>query len=188
MPSNDQLRKKYHFLRKKKYFEVSMSYFKPLKSLLNSLSKKKKIYLSFYYPSNFEVNTLKLLKEVSLKRNVISLLPAISGKNNMKFYRWNFLDSLKVNKYGMLEPFETKKNFVPDIILVPLLAFDNSNHRLGYGKGYYDKFLNEYLSINHKILSIGVAFSFQKYNKLPTSKFDFKLNHVLTEKGMRNTL
>ena len=188
MPSKDQLRKKYHFLRKKKYFEVSMAYFRPIASLLNNLSKKKNIYLSFYYPSNFEVNTLKLFKEISVKKNIIPLLPAISGKNNMKFYRWNFLDSLKVNKYGMLEPLETKKNFVPDIVLVPLLAFDNNNHRLGYGKGYYDKFLNKYLSINQNILSIGVAFSFQKYNKLPISKFDFKLSYILTENGMSKKL
>ncbi len=73
------------------------------------------------------------------------MLPAITTKNNMKFYKWKFLDSLKVNKHGMLEPSETKKNIIPNVALVPRLAFDKNNHRLGYGKGYYDKFLNKYL-------------------------------------------
>jgi 5,10-methenyltetrahydrofolate synthetase len=46
----------------------------------------------------------------------------------------------------MLEPFFTKKNIIPDILLVPLLAFDRKNNRLGYGKGYYDRYLNKYLN------------------------------------------
>ena len=68
-------------------------------------------------------------------------------------------------------------------MLVPLLAFDNQKNRLGYGKGYYDRYLNKYLKKNKNILTIGVAFSFQKHNKLPTSNNDVKLNYVLTEKG-----
>ena len=64
--------------------------------------------------------------------------------------------------------------------MVPLLAFDKSKNRLGYGKGYYDKFLRK----NRKAISIGVAFSFQKYNKINTSSLDQKLKYILTEKGI----
>ena len=56
------------------------------------------------------------------------------------------------------------------------IAFDKFKNRLGYGKGYYDKFLSEYILKKKDILTIGVAFSFQQYKKLPTSKFDIKLN------------
>ena len=105
----------------------------------------------------------------------------------MNFYDWNYLDPLKVNKYGMLEPFIKNKSLVPNVILVPLLAFDQFNHRLGYGKGYYDSFLNKYMKLNKKIITIGIAFSFQEYNKLPTSKLDAKLNFILTEKGLSRT-
>ena len=66
-----------------------------------------------------------------------------------------------------------------------MLAYDNNNNRLGYGKGYYDKFLNKYLRLKRNILTIGIAFSFQKYNKLPISKFDVKLDYILTEKGIK---
>ena len=76
-------------------------------------------------------------------------------------------------------------NFLPHITLIPLLAFDNNNHRLGYGKGYFDKFLNKYLKKNKHIVTIGVAFSFQKYNKLPVTKNDVKLDYILTNKGIK---
>ena len=101
----------------------------------------------------------------------------------MNFYKWKYKDPLKVNQFGMLEPLLEKKKLIPNVIVTPLLAFNKINHRLGYGKGYYDKFLNKYLKSNREILTIGVAFSFQKFNKLPISNFDVKLDFILTEKG-----
>ena len=185
MTLKDQLRKKYLNLRKNNYFEVSEKYYNPILKLIYNFSKKKIINISFYYPSNNEVNTLELFKLINKKKNLVSLLPTISFNNSMKFYRWKYLDTLKVNRYGMLEPLITKNPLIPDLMLVPLLAFDSNYNRLGYGKGFYDKFLNKYLKYNKNILTIGVAFSFQKYNKLPASKHDVKLNYILTENGLK---
>ena len=75
------------------------------------------------------------------------------------------------------------KQIIPDIILVPLLVFDKAKYRLGYGKGFYDRYLNKYLKKFKNILTVGVAFSFQKYHKLPVNNRDVKLNFILTEKG-----
>ena len=69
-------------------------------------------------------------------------------------------------------------------MLIPLIAYDSMNYRLGYGKGFYDRFLNKFLKKKKNIITIGIAFSFQKYNKLPVSKFDVKLDYILTEKGI----
>jgi 5-formyltetrahydrofolate cyclo-ligase len=69
-------------------------------------------------------------------------------------------------------------------MLVPFLAFDNNKYRLGYGKGFYDRYLNKYIRKFRNILTIGVAFSFQKYHKLPTDKNDIKLDYILTENGI----
>jgi 5,10-methenyltetrahydrofolate synthetase len=184
MSNKEQLRKRYYKIRKRKYFEVKREFFKPLIILLNKFFKKKTTYLSFYYPSNYEVNIIKLLDLIAQKKNIKALLPIINSKDQMRFVKWEHLDVLRVNKYGMLEPNLTNKSFVPNVALIPLLAFDKDNYRLGYGKGYYDKFLNKYLKLNKNILTIGVAFSFQKYNKLPISNFDVKLNYILTEKGI----
>ena len=185
MLSKIQIRKKYLNLRKTKYFEVSDKFYKPIIKKLNSFQKKKKLNISLYYPSNYEVNTLALAKILNKKKRFKLLLPQISSKNSMKFYHWDFLGTLKVNKYGMLEPTTIKKPLIPDIMFIPLLAFDSNKNRLGYGKGFYDKFLNKYLKRNRNILTIGIAFSFQKYNKLPTSKYDVKLDYILTENGLK---
>ena len=101
----------------------------------------------------------------------------------MQFYKWRRHDILQVNKYGLLEPLKTQKK-TPNIMLIPLLAFDSDNNRLGYGGGYYDRYLNKYLKDRQNILTIGIAFSFQKFNKLPITNKDMKLNYILTEKGI----
>ena len=184
MPNKELLRKKYHKIRKNKYFDTTDKFFKPLIGLLGKLFGKKSIYLSFYYPSNYEVNTLNLLNIIKKNKKIRPLLPVINSKDQIAFVKWRSLDALKVNKYGMLEPDFKTRSLVPNVSLVPLLAFDKDKYRLGYGKGYYDKFLNKYLRSNRRVTTIGVAFSFQRYNKLPTSKFDVKLDYILTEKGI----
>jgi 5-formyltetrahydrofolate cyclo-ligase len=179
------IRKKAFVNRKKKYFEISPQFFDPLILFLKKNNNNNNVnFLSIYYPSNFEVNVLNLfqpLKKIKIK----TLLPIIKFNNQMNFVEWQFLDPLKVNEFGMLEPCLKKKSLVPNIMLIPLLAFDSNNNRLGYGKGFYDKFLNKLLKNKKKITTIGVAFSFQKYNKLPVSNFDVKLDYILTEKGLR---
>ena len=70
-------------------------------------------------------------------------------------------DILILNKFGIPEPYNTQKSFLPDILLVPLLAYDTNKNRLGYGKGFYDKYLNNLTKLNKKIEAIGIAFSFK---------------------------
>ena len=183
MLDKKQLRKRYYKIRKNNYYEISDNFFKPLINLLDKLFNKKKIYLSSYYPSNYEVNTMNLFNLIKNKKKIKILLPVINLGDKLTFVKWDLLDILKVNKYGILEPAIKKKFLVPRVALIPLLAFDKKKFRLGYGKGYYDKFLGKYLKMNKNILTIGVAFSFQKYNKLPISKLDVKLDYILTEKG-----
>jgi 5-formyltetrahydrofolate cyclo-ligase len=176
------IRKKALINRKNKYFEISSKFFYPLIKLLKKKNNTTNT-LSLYYPSNYEVNVLsffQLIKKIKIK----TLLPIIEPNNQMRFVEWQDLDPLRVNGFGMVEPCLMSKPLIPDFMLVPLLAFDSNNNRLGYGKGFYDKFLNKFFKKN-KIITIGVAFSFQKYNKLPVSNLDIKLDYILTEKGMK---
>ena len=179
METKLSIRKKYLLKRKKYYFEVDKFFFKPLTQL--ACFKKVK-YISIYYPSSYELNVLKILNNKYFKKFKF-LLPVIEGKNSMYFCEWKKNDTLQLNQYGILEPIRSKK-IQPDIILLPLLAFDKNKNRLGYGKGFYDKYLNRSLKSYKKITSIGVAFSFQKYNKLPTNSKDYRLNYIITEKGI----
>ncbi len=178
------IRKKALINRKRKYFEITPKFFTPLIKLLKKKKKNNTNILSLYYPSNYEVNILSLIKLIK-ETNIKTVLPVTKLNYQMNFLEWKYLDPLKVNEFGMLEPSLQGKAVVPDIILVPLLAFDNKNNRLGYGKGFYDRFLNKFLKIKKNIITIGVAFSFQKYNKLPISNLDIKLDYILTEKGLQ---
>ena len=176
------LREKYHLIRKKKYYEISQQFFFPLIKLIKSNFKKRDLKIALYYPSNYELNILKFLENDYMKNKKI-LLPAIEKKNIMNFYSWEKNQSLFVNKYGIIEPKKTTIK-VPNFILVPVLAFDKDKYRLGYGKGFYDRYLNKFLNNFKNTLAVGVAFSFQKYHKLTRNKKDIKLNYVLTEKGI----
>ena len=98
----------------------------------------------------------------------------------MDFYSWSTNNPLVINKYGIPEPVSNKIVY-PDILLVPLVAFDKKLNRLGYGGGFYDRLISN-LSKKKKILKIGLAISAQKINSLPVTKYDKKLDYIVTEK------
>ena len=149
--------------------------------VVNLLKQKKisKKNIGGYFPVNFEIDDLELLKKFKKKNFDISL-PVIKKNFQMDFYKWAFSDPLIINKYGIPEP-ETKKKVYPDILFIPLVAFDNSLNRLGYGGGYYDRFITK-ISKTKKIIKIGLAFSVQKINRVPVNKYDKRLDYIVTNK------
>ena len=154
-----------------------------LKSQLRKkILKKEKINkktIGGYYPVNFEIDDLALLKKLEKKGFNVSL-PVINKNFQMDFYKWSFSDPLKVNKYGIPEP--VIKNIVyPHILLIPLVAFDKNLNRLGYGGGYYDRLIKK-LSKKKKTIKIGLAFTIQKIDKVPINLYDQKLDYIVTNK------
>jgi len=176
------LRRQYYYLRKKNYYEIDQEFFFPLIKLIKSKFRRKNLNLALYYPSNFELNVLKFFENEYMKNQNV-LIPVIENKNNMNFYSWKKNQPLFINRFGILEPEKTKMK-IPNFMLIPILAFDKYKYRLGYGKGFYDRYLNKYLNKFQNIVTVGVAFSFQKHHKLPRDKNDVKLNYILTEKGI----
>ena len=134
-----------------------------------------------YYPSNFEIDDLEILELLEKKKCKISL-PIIKKNNQMDFFKWSKNDPLKINKHGIPEPVASKI-FYPDILLIPLVAYDNDLNRLGYGGGYYDRYI-EKIEKTKKVIKIGLAFSYQKLKKVPVNIHDKKLNFIITEKDI----
>ena len=132
-----------------------------------------------YYPCNYEIDDLDTLNFLRSKRANISL-PIIRENNQMDFFEWTNKDPLKINKYGIVEPISANKIY-PDIIFVPLVAYDDDLNRLGYGGGFYDRYLEKIEKIK-KILKIGLGFSYQELKKIPINKYDKKLDLIITEK------
>ena len=169
--------------RKKKYLTVKNFNFNLIFNLIRKHFNKKKIIIAGYYPSNYEVNILNFLEKASNKRFRIAL-PVIRSSSRMSFKSWVFKEPLYVNKFGILEPKDTKKEVIPDLIMVPLVAFDGRLNRIGYGKGYYDRSLRKIKNIKKKTVALGIAYSFQKCKSIPISKHDFKLDYIFTERGI----
>ena len=173
-----KLRKKILKVREKiNKKNVQIDFNKIIKILKKEKINKK--IVGGYYPVNFEIDDLALLRKFEKNKFDISL-PVIKKNFQMDFYKWSFSNLLKVNKYGIPEP--EKKNIVyPDILLIPLLAFDKNLNRLGYGGGYYDRLI-EKLSKKKNIIKIGLAFSTQKIDKIPINAYDQKLDYIVTNK------
>ena len=180
------LRNKFLLQRKKKYLTVKKFNYNLIFRLIRKHFHSKKITIGCYYPSNYEVNILKFIEEASKKKFRITL-PVIKSSNKMSFKLWFFKEPLYVNQFGILEPKNSKKKIIPDLIMVPLVAFDNRLNRIGYGKGYYDRSLRKISKIKKNAISLGIAYSFQKCQKIPTNKHDFKLDYIFTEKGIINS-
>ena len=149
--------------------------------LFSFVKSKKYEFKNFggYYPSNYEIDDLEILEFLDKKNYNISL-PVIKKNNQMDFFKWSNKDPLKINRYGIPEPTSSKKLY-PDILFIPLVGFDNNLNRLGYGGGFYDRYINKIEKIK-KVVKIGFAFSYQKLKKIPTEMYDKKLDLIITEK------
>ena len=132
-----------------------------------------------YYPSNYEIDDLDIL-DLLEKKNLKVSLPIIKKDNQMNFYSWSRNEPLKINKFGIPEPVSSKI-FYPNILLVPLVAYDDSLNRLGYGGGYYDRYIEKIEKVK-KVVKIGLAFSFQKISSIPINEYDKRLDFIVTEK------
>jgi len=173
-----KLRKKILKIRKKIYSNSKKIDFTKVLSLIKKQKKNPKS-IGGYFPVNYENDDLEILKKLEKKKYKICL-PVVKKNFDMDFYNFSFDDPLIVNKYGIPEP--RKKNIIyPDIILIPMVGFDKSLNRLGYGGGYYDRVIEKYMK-KKKILKIGLAFSAQKITDLPVSKYDKKMDYIITEK------
>ena len=175
-----KLRKKILKIRQKFSTKNIQLNFKQIIKILKKEKTTNKI-IGGYYPVNFEIDDLALLRKFKKNKFNISL-PVIKKKSQMDFYSWSFSEPLKINTYGIPEP--EKKNIVyPDVLLIPLVAFDKNLNRLGYGGGYYDRLIKR-LSKKKNIIKIGLAFSIQEIDKIPINEYDQKLDYIVTNKNI----
>lgn len=142
--------------------------------ILNLDIYKESHVIALYNSMTNEVDT-SLLIENALQNKVV-LLPRIIN-NEMKFIVINKNTKYKNNKLGFKEPIGKIYNDKIDLIIIPGIAFDRNLNRLGFGKGYYDKYL-----FNKDIYKVGICFDEQVLVSLPVDSHDIKMNLVITEK------
>jgi 5-formyltetrahydrofolate cyclo-ligase len=109
-------------------------------------------------------------------------LPIVVGRGHPLLFRaWAFGDPLRSGVWGIREPLPEAPEVLPDVVLVPLAAFDRTGHRIGYGAGYYDLTLRRLRTIK-PVTALGIAFAAQEIAAVPATASDARLDLVLTER------
>ena len=134
-----KIRKKILKVRKNKHDKNVKIKFHKLYILLKKITNLKNKIVGGYYPANYELDDLYILSELERKKIKISL-PRIEKNFKMSFIQCSLNNPFVVNRYGIPEPCHGKV-VLPDILLVPVVAFDKSLNRLGYGAGFYDRLI-----------------------------------------------
>lgn len=133
-----------------------------------------------YAPIRSEIDPVPLMQSLA-RQGAALAMPAISRPDAaLAFRAWKQGAALVPGAFGISEPSATAAEVVPDIVLVPLVAFDRAGHRIGYGAGYYDRTL-EALRRHKSLVAVGLAFTVQEIPQVPALPHDVRLDYVLTE-------
>ena len=137
-----------------------------------------------FWPIKDEIDVRPLMQVLHDMGHELSLPCTPRPGKPLTFRKWTPDDQLKKGPYGTREPFPRKEEVLPDMLLMPLLAFTAIGERLGYGGGFYDRTLQK-LRAEKQVFACGVAYSAQEAALLPTGEFDMRLDGILTEKEFK---
>jgi 5-formyltetrahydrofolate cyclo-ligase len=138
------------------------------------------IIVSGYSPIRNEIDPAPLMIALASKGARLALPAVLARGKSLAFRAWSPNDRLLLGPLGIPEPSPAAAEVVPDIVLVPLAAFDRLGHRIGYGAGHYDHTL-AHLRKSRPITTIGLAFAAQEIEAIPALQHDVALDYVITE-------
>jgi len=134
-----------------------------------------------YSPIRSEIDPAPLMRQLAEQGARLALPAVMARGKSLAFRAWSPDDRLMMGPLGILEPSPAAAELIPDIMLVPLAAFDRQGHRIGYGAGHYDYTL-AHLRKTKAITAVGTAFAVQEIKAIPALPHDVALDYVLTEK------
>jgi 5-formyltetrahydrofolate cyclo-ligase len=137
--------------------------------------------VSGYSPIRSEIDPAPLMRKLAEQGAKLALPAVMARGKSLAFRAWSPDDRLMMGPLGILEPSPAAAELIPDVMLVPLAAFDRQGHRIGYGAGHYDYTLAHLRKVK-AITAVGTAFSVQEIKAVPALPHDVALDYVLTEK------
>lgn len=151
--------------------------------VLTLLAQHKQRHVAGYAAIRGEVDCKALLQDLKRKGYVTSLPVVKTGKAAPLVFRRCDPDTDKMSSgpFGIPEPDQACPEIIPDILLVPLVGFDPACHRIGYGAGFYDRTIAHYQQAGHPVLTIGLGFDCQKFDKIDAKAHDQPLDYIVTE-------
>jgi len=140
--------------------------------------------VSGFFSFTSEIPVLPLMAKLA-SVGWTTALPIVQGKNlPLIFRKWLPGEPTRPGIWDIPMPLETAPEVLPDVLLVPMLAFDGEGYRLGYGGGFYDRTLNLLRSLK-PVQAIGIAYSDQQVAEVPHASHDEPVDWILTERGLR---
>jgi 5-formyltetrahydrofolate cyclo-ligase len=139
------------------------------------------VVISGYSPIRNEIDPAPLMQKLAAQGALLALPTVTARGKSLSFRAWMPGERLMLGMLGIPEPSPAAAEVVPDIMLVPLAAFDATGHRIGYGAGHYD-YTFAHLRKQKAITAIGLAFAAQEIEAIPALSHDVPLDYVLTEK------
>ena len=137
--------------------------------------------VSGFSPLKSEISPLPLMRRLADAGAQLAL-PVVAGRGKPLVMRaFAFGDALASGQWGIREPKSDAPEVAPDILLVPLLAFDRRGRRIGYGAGYYDMTITKFRALKH-VTAVGIAYAAQEITSVPVTERDARLDLVLTER------
>lgn len=179
--NKSELRKKL----KEKLIELTNKQFETKSSLITNKILQLPIWkeaniVGITLPIGKEVDTIPLIEQGWSENKTIAVPKTEAKLSQMDFYEINDFTKLEKSSFGILEPIISKTTLVEhtkiDLLIIPCLGFDEHLYRLGYGGGYYDRYLADFTGI-----TCGIAFECQKIDQVPTERFDIPLHMIVTE-------
>ncbi|WP_343806107.1 5-formyltetrahydrofolate cyclo-ligase [Paenochrobactrum glaciei] len=140
--------------------------------------------VSGFWPIRSEIDPRPLLHSLR-ERGALICLPVILNKTQICFRLWQENQALIPCGFGTMAPDKTAPILRPDVMLIPLAGFDSQGHRLGYGAGYYDRYISSLHATNHFPELIGFAYTCQELPCVPDEPHDVPLEKIVTENGLR---
>ena len=140
--------------------------------------------IAVYHPLDSEFDPSPLVDYMRTQSQQLALPVVVNEGAALAFRPWHANDQLETGAFDILVPPDRGLSIVPELLIIPLLAFDDKGARLGYGGGFYDRTLAS-LRANHAISAIGLAYDFQQADHLPVEAHDQPLDFVLTPTGLR---
>jgi 5-formyltetrahydrofolate cyclo-ligase len=138
------------------------------------------VIVAGYSPIRSELDPIPLMQALATQGARLALPVIVARDAPLVFRQWSPADALVAGALGILEPPPEAPPLLPDIVLVPLAAFDRSGHRIGYGAGHYDRTF-EQLRASKPFVAVGLAFDVQEIAAIPMQPHDVALDYVLTE-------
>ncbi len=140
--------------------------------------------VSGYWPMRSEVDVRPLMSALAGRRARLCL-PAILDKQTIVFRQFHQSADMIDMGFGTFGPGPEAVELDPDLMLIPLAAFDRRGHRIGYGAGYYDRAIGRMKTAGREPRLIGIAFDCQEVDRVPDQDHDIALPEILTESGLR---